>query len=125
MPVSEFQINSTPAPAYARPTGPQSRLIYPAATDLDVAGAPCGAVGPIEAVIGRAVISAAGHAWYMAHFTTGTELSVALTDVTIWDDLTEAWHTFTTATLHRPTWAEANPGAWYKGYQIRITGMED
>lgn len=120
-----FEINGSAPPAYARPTGPQSRLIYPAPTDLDGSGAPCGAVGKPEAVIGRAVISAAGHAWYMAHFASPADLSVALTSVTLWDDLTEGWHTYTTATMHRPTWQEANPGAWYKGYSIRITGLED
>jgi hypothetical protein len=46
-----------------------------------------------------------------------------VTNVTLYDDLTEAWRTFSTATMHRPTWGESNPGAWYKDYIVRFTKL--
>ena len=125
MPATGFEINGSTAPAYAAPGGRMTHLIPPEATDLDGTGAPCGAVGYYEAVLGKQIMSEAGHQWYMAFFTDPADLSVALSSITLWDPLAGAWRQFTTATLHRPRWSGGNDGVFYEGWQARVTGMQD
>lgn len=119
-----FQINSTTPPAAATPAGDMLKVIYPTATDFDGQGNPVGATGGLQGQAGRHGISATGHAWYMGFFSSDPDaLSVDVTNVQIYDDLTESWRTFSTAKMHRPVWQRANPGVWYEEYVVRFTAL--
>lgn len=121
-----FNINGSTPPAYARPSAPFTKgVIHPKHTRMNGNGQPVGAVGPIIAEVGRRTISAAGHAWWMAYFSTETDLYVAVTNVTIYDPLYEAERTFSTADMLRPVWSddESNLGLWYKNYIVTFTNL--
>lgn len=123
--MSTFSINGSTPPAHAKPTAPTSRwVIYPEPTGYDGNGAPAGAVGPLEAEIGRSVMSAAGWTWWMNYFnSTPTALSVAVTNVVLYDSVTESWRTFATGTMHRPSHGSYNPGVWYEDVRVKFTNL--
>jgi hypothetical protein len=119
-----FSIDGVTPPSYAAPTAPHSPgVIHPKATGYDGLGRAVGAVGQMEAVVGRNYITAEGLAWWLNLFASFDDLSVTVDDLVIYDALNEAERTFSTAEMHRPTWNEddSNPGSWYRDFRVRFT----
>ena len=118
-----FNINGSTPPAYARPTAPKSKLSMPKPTGFDGNGLPCGAVGKPEYMAYRNYMSAAGHAWWMNFFSDPDDLSVAVTNITIYNPYAEQEQTYASGKMLRPEWAAENPGVWYQGYTVRFVEL--
>ena len=119
-----FSIGGVTPPSYAAPTAPHSPgVVYPAATGYDGLARAVGAVGQAEALVGRAFMTNEGMAWWLVHFSSPLDLSVTVSNLVIFDTLYQTEQTFSTATMHRPTWEDSNPGSWYRGVKIRFTAL--
>lgn len=123
-PVS-FTINGNTAPRQARPSARISRLVVPEPTGFDGLGRPCGAVGLPRYVARRKYITAAGHTWWMAWFVANpAALSVAVTNIAVYNPYYEAWQMFATGTMLRPKWESENSGIWYADYMVEIVNLD-
>lgn len=99
--MSVFQVNGTTPDPGERPYGPETLLHMPPASGKDGNGNPVGAVGYPWFVGHWPIMKVDDYAFWAA--LIGDDLSVALTSLTVWNQYTNAWQTFTHAVMHQPT----------------------
>lgn len=119
--LSQFAVGATIPPSYARPVVPGSMLFWPQPTGFDGMGRPCGAVGKPYFIGKRRYITQAGHEWWADLFSSALDYySVAIEDISIYDQRTSQMVEFATGLLLFPKWDGENPGQWYENYTIEI-----
>lgn len=121
---TQFAVGATIPPSYARPTAPRSMLFWPQPTGYDGQGNPCGAVGKPYFVFYRRYMTQAGHNWWMTLWVDNLDYySLALEDISIYNQRTRQMAEFATGTMLFPTWDAENPGVWYENYTFRIVEL--
>lgn len=123
-PLSQFAVEATIPPIYARPTAPRSRLYWPEPTGYDGNGNPCGAVGKPYYVFYRRYITQAGHAWWLNLWVDNTDYyALPLETISIYDQRSNQMMEFSSGTMLFPKWEGENSNLWYENYEFRIVEL--